>query len=75
MGKDVDVHVCTAADKRAWCTGPHCVLIDDRATTHEPSWVANEGVFVHFGAAGAVGAIWQLKRLFDPSGYLSLIHI
>ena len=61
--------MCTAADKRAWCTGPHCVLIDDRATTHEPSWVANEGVFVHFGAAGAVGAIWQLKRLFDPSGY------
>eukprot|EP00750_Incisomonas_marina_P017637 INCI230.1.p1 GENE.INCI230.1~~INCI230.1.p1 ORF type:complete len:2272 (-),score=342.75 INCI230.1:39-6854(-) len=69
LGPDIDVHVCTAADKRAWCTGPDCILVDDRPETHERGWCANGGSFVHFGASGAHGAIWRLRKCFDPTDY------
>lgn len=69
LGADVPVHVCTAADKRAWCTGPDCILVDDRPETHERGWCANGGSFVHFGSSGARGAIWQLRKCLDPLHY------
>ena len=54
LGEHVRVITCNSADKaNLYCTGPRCVLVDDRAETHRVDWEAAGGVFVHCSTPAA----------------------